>query len=161
MERRTLTTNQTSLTVNDEDLVAKFQDIVSGVPRDDSDPIGQSLDEPYRTVCILGFVHTAIKIGGLVTLFDAPLQSTPLTAIPDAYTRIGCQREANIITRAVGLLGVGHLDQDARSAYIHDHWPDVLDTLEPLNKEFSQRDIVEQKLADWIRQHQNDPTAQE
>lgn len=137
--------------MNDEDLIAKYQDIVFEVPRDDGDTIGQSLDEPYRTVCILSFVHTSIKIGGLVTLFDAPLESTPLTAIPDAYARIGCQREADIIHRAVELLGIGNLDWNARSAYVQNHWDKVLDTLEPLNHEFYQSDIVEQKLAEWIR----------
>ena len=143
--------------MNDDDLVSKYQDRVWGLPCAQGDAIGESLEEPYRTVCILSLAHCAIENSGLLNVFAVALDSTPFTAITDAYVRIGCKREADIITSAVDMLGFADKNFDDRGSYIEAHRVDVIAKLEPFDDDFYERDVVWEKLADWIRLHHPDP----
>ncbi|MDB4614452.1 DUF4375 domain-containing protein [bacterium] len=143
--------------VNDHELISCYS---CDDRRAEGDTIGESLDDPNRTVCILSLVHPAVMNGGVVMVFGVGGGATPFREIPDAYARVGCQREADIINRAAELLDFQGLDIRTIHSRVEASWDQIVETLAPLDdKLFEVEDTVDQKLAAWIREKTGDHEA--
>jgi len=120
-----------------------------------------SIDDIERVVLLVWHASGIIENGGFRYFFECNL---PLRQTSEAYSRIGVEEVATILSRVQELFPNRDIpdDYDERMAIVEGIYENQGDLLSNLESEFYRADgLMEQQLAGWIRVHKDVFTAEQ